>query len=97
VAAGNKGASNIGVFKRTGQPARTQYIDRRNRRTTNRPYMMTNRKKFTPREAIRNMAVKTVSSLFEGSQVRAEVSQYLDNEALQVVWHEVDWAMKNEK
>ena len=96
VKAGNKGASNIGVFRRTNKNASKQYIDPRNRRKTNRPYVMSNRTK-SPRKAIRNLAVKTVSALFEGSRVKAEINQYLDNEALQVVLHEVDWAMKNEK
>lgn len=96
VNAGTKGASNIGVFKRSSHDARTQYKDPRIRRKTNRPYVMSNRT-HTPRKAIINMAFVSVATLFAGKRVIPMIDEYLQSEALDIVMHEIDFAMSKEK
>lgn len=88
VKAGSQGAFNIGVFREASHSARTQYVDSRNRRKTGRPYSLANRPK-QPRKAIINMAVKTVSSLFEGAGTQAAIDSYLESDALNVVAQEI--------
>lgn len=102
VKAGNKGGMNIGVFTRANHDARTQYKDQRIRRKTNRPYSLANRTK-SPRKAIVNMAFVSVATLFgsnehgPGKTVKAGIEEYLQNDALKTVLHEISFAMENDK
>lgn len=98
VKAGNKGAFNIGVFSRASHSARTQYKDQRNRRKTTRPYVKVSRPLTpAPRQAIINRAFVSVPTLFLGKRVMPVLEEYLDNDALKTVMHEIDWAVQNEK
>lgn len=98
VKAGSKGASNIGVFSRVSHSSRTQYKDQRNRRKTSRPYVKVNRPLTpAPRQAIINRAFVSVSTLFLGKRVAPALQEYLDNDALRIVEHEIDWAIRGER
>ena len=98
VKAGKKGAFNIGVFSRTNHAAAKAYRDPRNRRKTNRPYVKVARAlTAAPRKAIINRAFVSVSTLFLGKRVLPVIDEYLSNDALKVVMHEIDWATRGDK
>lgn len=96
VKAGTKGSFNIGVFSRTSHAAKSTYKDTRNRRKTNRPYVKVVRP-LTPvaRRAIINRAFVSVSTLFGGKRVAPVIEEYLSNDALKTVLHEISFAMEN--
>lgn len=93
--AGSKGGFTVGVFSRTSHASRTQYQDKRDRRTTGRPYVKKSRPAAAkPRQAIINRAFVSVPTLFGGKTVMPVINQYLDNEALKTVAHEIEFAQK---
>ena len=91
VAAGNKGASNIGVFMRSNH-AMTKAYHNPYQRKTGRAYVKVNRAQVAYRAAIINKAFVSVPTLFTAPTVMAKVFEYIKGEAINTVMGEILWA-----
>ncbi len=91
VAAGNKGASNIGVFMRTNH-AMTKAYHNPYQRKTDRPYVKVNRAQVAYRAAIVNKAFVSVPTLFTAPKVIEKIFEYINGDAIKTVMGEILWA-----
>jgi hypothetical protein len=91
VAAGKRGAFNIGVFHRAGYQMKSHYTNPY-KRTTNRPYNKTHRAQTSYREAIINKAFVSVPTLFTSHNVVDKIWRYVETDAIKVVMHEILWS-----
>lgn len=89
----------IGVFRRESRPMRGDYRSKRQFREkrTSRAYSTANRPVTKPRQAIANMAVKTVSSLFTGANVMPRVRDWINDNAARIVGGEIRYAMTGKR
>jgi hypothetical protein len=91
VAAGNKGASNIGVFMRANH-AMTKAYHNPYQRKTGRAYVKVVRSQVAYRQAIINKAFVSVPSLFTGQRVMDKIFEYINGDAIKTVMGEILWA-----
>ncbi|HAS55434.1 MAG TPA: hypothetical protein DCS42_15525 [Nitrospiraceae bacterium] len=96
VAAGRKGAFNIGVFQRTNHAMKTSYKNPYQRKTS-RPYVKVARAQEAYRAAIVNKAMVTVPTLFNSPRVMDNIRKYINTDGIKTVMGEIRWAMTGKR